>query len=580
MLIGLMKPIEQPRETENRMLENPVLQRELLVNLRMPRAFGLLLIYQLLLAAMVYLAWPSNTLDLTEATGSNRQLVDLVFLGQFVLASLMAPSFTAGAISGEKERETYEMLLASPIRPESIVSGKLIAALTHLAMLVFASLPIVMLCLPLGGVSFYEVIAAYVALISSILAFGMISVACGSFFPRTSSSLVVSYLLILPLALVGVLSWLGMSDYGETRFKLAVTVVPGLAIAIATVLFYIVSARMLYPSYMGSGGKEVVDLETENDNAVGLVINRDQFPDRLFAPPIRDTLMPDGINPIYDKELRSEIFGQGTLMLRMAIQISMMVAMILMAVCLFMYQTLAPWYFCYVVLFNVLVGPVFSAGSVTSERERQTLDLLLTTIITPWQILSGKLISGLRVSSVLTAFLLWPPFLAFIMPSGYWGNWPSFVCYLVIFVLTCLTTATLALFCSTIHRKTSASLITTYTVILLLYLAPPAVSLFAQEYFPDRFSETALTAMTITSPFSANLNIPLNPENLSSPSSTATARYDYALQDFWHFGAYVCVAILINSVLFGIMTWLFYNRWRVANDGPTRTPDSQSPTPA
>ena len=580
MLIGLMKPIEQPRETEHRMLENPVLQRELLVNLRMPRAFGLLLIYQLLLAAMVYLAWPSNTLDLTEATGSNRQLVDLVFLGQFVLASLMAPSFTAGAISGEKERETYEMLLASPIRPESIVSGKLIAALTHLAMLVFASLPIVMLCLPLGGVSFYEVIAAYVALISSILAFGMISVACGSFFPRTSSSLVVSYLLILPLALVGVLSWLGMSDYGETRFKLAVTVVPGLAIAIATVLFYIVSARMLYPSDMGSGGKEVVDLETENDNAVGLVINRDQFPDRLFAPPIRDTLMPDGINPIYDKELRSEIFGQGTLMLRMAIQISMMVAMILMAVCLFMYQTLAPWYFCYVVLFNVLVGPVFSAGSVTSERERQTLDLLLTTIITPWQILSGKLISGLRVSSVLTAFLLWPPFLAFIMPSGYWGNWPSFVCYLVIFVLTCLTTATLALFCSTIHRKTSASLITTYTVILLLYLAPPAVSLFAQEYFPDRFSETALTAMTITSPFSANLNIPLNPENLSSPSSTDTARYDYALQDFWHFGAYVCVAILINSVLFGIMTWLFYNRWRVANDGPTRTPDSQSPTPA
>ena len=94
MLIGLMKPIEQPRETENRMLENPVLQRELLVNLRMPRAFGLLLIYQLLLAAMVYLAWPSNTLDLTEATGSNRQLVDLVFLGQFVLASLMAVSYT------------------------------------------------------------------------------------------------------------------------------------------------------------------------------------------------------------------------------------------------------------------------------------------------------------------------------------------------------------------------------------------------------------------------------------------------------------------------------------------------------
>ncbi len=561
------------------MLQNPVLQRELLVNLRMPRAFGLLLTYQLLLAAMVYLAWPSSTLDLTQATTSNRQLVDLVFLGQFVLASLMAPSFTAGAISGEKERETYEMLLASPILPQAVVSGKLVAALTHLALLIFASLPIVMLCLPLGGVSFYEVVAAYVALIASVLAFGMISVACGSFFPRTSSALVVSYLVILPLALVGVLCWVAMSDYGETRFKLAVTVVPGLAIAIATVLFYIVSARMLYPSDMGSGGKEVVDLENENDNAVGLIIHRDKFPDRLFAPPIRDTLMPDGINPIYDKELRSEIFGQGTLMLRMAIQISMMLAMVLMAVCLFMYQTLAPWYFCYVVLFNVLVGPVFSAGSVTGERERQTLDLLLTTIITPWQILSGKLISGLRVSSVLTAFLLWPPFLAFIMPSGYWENWPSFLCYLTIFCLTCLTTATLALFCSTIHRKTSSSLITTYAVILLLYLAPPAVSLFAKEYFPDRFSETALQTMTVTSPFSANLNIPLNPENLTSHRGLITERYDYALEDFWHFGLYVGVTLLINAVLFGVMTWLFYNRWRVANDGPTRTPDPDPAAP-
>jgi hypothetical protein len=77
-----------------------------------------------------------------------------------------------------------------------------------------------------------------------------------------------------------------------------------------------------------------------------------------------------------------------------------------------------PWYISYVLLFNMLVGPVFSAGSVTSERERQTLDLLLTTIITPWQILWGKLIAGLRVSSVLTMFLLWPVLLACVMVSG------------------------------------------------------------------------------------------------------------------------------------------------------------------
>ena len=130
--------------------ENPVLQRELLVNLRTNRAFVLLAAYQLLLSGVVLLAWPADTvLDLTTNPQSAKQLVDLFFLGQYVIASLMAPSFAAGAITGEKERLTYEMLLASPLRPGAIVLGKMVASLTHLGMLIMASLPIIVLCLPL-----------------------------------------------------------------------------------------------------------------------------------------------------------------------------------------------------------------------------------------------------------------------------------------------------------------------------------------------------------------------------------------------------------------------------------------------
>ena len=42
------------------LVENPVLQRELLVNLRTSRAFVLLLWYQLILEALVYFAWPHD----------------------------------------------------------------------------------------------------------------------------------------------------------------------------------------------------------------------------------------------------------------------------------------------------------------------------------------------------------------------------------------------------------------------------------------------------------------------------------------------------------------------------------------
>jgi ABC-type transport system involved in multi-copper enzyme maturation permease subunit len=539
-------------------LENPVLQRELLVNLRMSRGFVLMLVYQALLAAIVYVAWPQGErLDLSARSEDARKLVNMFFLGQYVLASLMAPSFAAGAITGEKERKTYEMLLASPLRPGAIVLGKTIASLAYLAVLIFSSLPIIMLCLPLGGVSPYEVFAAYLGLIVSVVTFGVIGIACSSYFQRTAASLVVSYLVILPLALAGLLFWFLARNWGGFRLLLTVTLLPGMATAICLALFANTSARLLHPPDVGSEGSEVVDLDQESKNAVGLVIQRDQFPDKLFAPAKRDTLLEDGVNPVYDKEIRSEIFSQGTLMLRIVIQVSMLLAIPLMAFCLYIWPQYAPWYVTYVVIFNMLVGPVYSAGSVTSERERQTLDLLLTTVITPWQILSGKLWAGLRVSSVLTLFLLWPLLLACVMVSSYWNNLPSVGAYTLIVLLTCLNTALLALFCSVVFRKTSTSLMTTYLLIILLYCAPLATIFISRTFYPNRNVSRFIEAASVTSPFVAVSSVPLSMgfERHRDPRSIPS----------WSWmGGYVLFTTLLNALLLALMVWLFNTRWRVA----------------
>lgn len=538
-------------------LENPVLQRELLVNLRTPRGFVLLFFYQAILAALVFFAWPPDTrLDPNQKEA--RALVDMFFLGQYVLASMMAPSFAAGAISGEKERKTYEMLLASPLRPAAIVIGKMVASLTHIGVLVFTSLPIVMLCLPLGGVSLYEVLAAYLALIVSVITFGAISVACSSYFKRTAASLAVSYMLILPLAMLAVLAWWSMRDMdGGFRLLVTVTVVPALGAGISVALLANTSSRLMHPPDVGSEGKEVVDLEQEAQEAVGLVIQRDQFPDRLFAPAKRDDLLEDGANPVYDKEIRSEIFSQGTLMLRLVIQVSMVLAIPLMAVCLYIWADLAAWYICYVMVFNILVGPVFSAGSVTSERERETLDLLLTTTITPWQILWGKLIAGLRVSSVLTMFLLWPVLLACGMVQSYWTNLLSILAYLVIVLLTCLTSAHMALFCSVLFRKTSTSLMTSYLLIILLFCVPIAIQYFALRFFDAHPVTQHIEWVGVSSPFSAAFAVPLNMDLSAEPD-----KIDYG--NWPLFGTYVGFTLVLNALLLVTMIWLFNVRWRVA----------------
>jgi ABC-type transport system involved in multi-copper enzyme maturation permease subunit len=568
------------------LLENPVLQRELLVNLRMVRAFVLLLVYIALLGAVVYVAWPSQEkIDPSRRSEEAQRLVNLFFLSQYVIISLMAPSFTAGTITGEKERQTYEMLLASPMRPAAIVLGKLLAALAHLAVLVFASLPIVMLCLPLGGVSPYEVLATYVAMAASVLLFGMICIAASSYFTRTIASLVVSYLVILPLALLGVLFY--SIPKGPGWLVMMGAIIPAICLSGSFALFTSTSRRLLHPPDVGAEAKDVVDPDLEQKAAVGMVIRSDQFPDKLFAPPKRNDLMADHLNPVYDKEMRSELFGQGTLMLRLVIQLSMFLALPLMAVCLYMKPGWAPWYVSYVVLFNMLVGPVFSAGSITSERERQTLELLLTTTVSPWQILSGKLVSGLRVSCVLTSFLVWPLLLAWLLPPWtYLSDSFTMVWYLAIIVVTSLTTTTLALFCSVIFRKTSVSMMTTYLVLALLFAAPVAVKVFADMLLPavaagHRESgadpRTLIQYGTFTSPLAAAFSLPLNAGsvNADSPSASgmqerrpvgaapgaqpagALPRWMYTVVVFVNFYALLDVALL------GSIVWLFNVRWRV-----------------
>lgn len=547
----------------------------------MNRAFVLLFVYIALLGMVVFAAWPSDTrLDLTEGARQSQaegagppgtRLVNIFFLGQYILMALMTPSFAAGAIAGEKERKTYEMLLASPLHPTAIVMGKLLASLAHLAVLVFASLPIVMLCLPLGGMSLWEVFATYVAMAASVVTFGMISLAASSYFTRTVAALLVSYMIILPLSLMGVLLYTLFETAPVFRLAMLFVIFPAACVVVWVVLMRATSRRLMHPPDVGSDAREVVDVDQEQRAAVGMVIRSDQFPDRLFAPPKRTELMDDGVNPVYDKEMRSELFSQGTLMLRLVIQMSMILALPLMAVFLYVVPRMAPWYTGYVLLFNMLVGPVFAAGAITSERERQTLELLLTTTLSPWQILSAKLYASLRISCVLTSFLVWPLFLAWLLPPWtYLANTPTIIGYVSIIVITCITTGTLGFFCSVFFQKTSTSTMTAYMVVVVLFAVPVAAKLFSDVFFPATPIAVWIENLQFISPFGATFSLPLS---TGAAVQTTAAVVDPTSPDFvaapsilWQYATtagFMLFYTLLNLTMIWTVIRLFKVRWRV-----------------
>ena len=168
----------------------------------------------------------------------------------------------------------------------TILVGKLLtASLTYLVLLILSSLPLMILCFLLGGLLLSEIARAYLVLILAAGTFGLISVACSSFFRRTSSALVVSYLIVLPLSLLCVV--LIRTDDTVMRDWFSIAVLPPWALAIWTVVAILINRRLLRPPDVGSEGKEVVDEEEEMKYAIGVVIDRDLFPDKLFAAPAK-----------------------------------------------------------------------------------------------------------------------------------------------------------------------------------------------------------------------------------------------------------------------------------------------------
>ena len=487
--------------------DNPVLIRELLVTLRAPRSFVMQMLYVCVLGALVFFQWPAGDEGARQVSpGVARTLFDIFFLGQFFLVALMSPTFAAGSITGEKERKTYELLLASPLRPSTILIGKLLSSLSYLVILIVSSLPLMILCYLLGGLLLSEITRSYLVLILSAGTFGLLSVACSSYFRRTSSALVVSYLVILPLAVLCVV--LTRTDNVTARDFVSIAILPPWCLAAWTVLGILINRRLLHPPDVGSEGKDVVDEEEEMKYAIGVVIDRDLFPDKLFAPAKRNDLMPDGTNPVLDKELRSEIFSQGTLMLRVVIQVSMLLSIPLMAVLLFLRSDKAAYYVSYVLTFNLLVGPVFSAGSITQERERQTLSLLLTTLLGPGKIVIAKLVAALRVSTVLTFLLTEQLLLAYILLPELRDRFWTLIVYLLIIATTCLATSTIGLMCSALVRRTSTAMVFTYLSLLLLFVVPIGLEQYLQGM--SSVSIERLAGFTITSPYSAALSVPMH----------------------------------------------------------------------
>ncbi|MFN8375727.1 MAG: hypothetical protein U0694_23005 [Anaerolineae bacterium] len=79
----------------------------------------------------------------------------LLFAGivgiELLLIIFIAPSFTAGSITGERERKTYDLLQTTLMSSPMFVIGKLESALSYVLLLLLSAIPLQSIALRLAA---------------------------------------------------------------------------------------------------------------------------------------------------------------------------------------------------------------------------------------------------------------------------------------------------------------------------------------------------------------------------------------------------------------------------------------------
>lgn len=177
---------------------NPVMVKELRGRMRGMRAFIVLTVYLSLMSAfmaIIYLTFTTfnDNLSSAAAGAAGRLLFTGVVGVEMLLIIFIAPAFTSGAITGERERQTYDLLKTTLLASPSFVVGKLESALSYVLLLLLAAIPLQSLAFLFGGVSQAEVAIAFVILAVTAITLGTIGLYFSAVAPRTLAASIQTY---------------------------------------------------------------------------------------------------------------------------------------------------------------------------------------------------------------------------------------------------------------------------------------------------------------------------------------------------------------------------------------------------
>lgn len=180
---------------KNRWKMNPILKKELMVgsrSIKMSLAIMGMNGFLTLIVIIVMMAAAG------QASFSSYDYSDLIYLFLALgciecgILSLIVPIITSGSISGEREKQTLDIMLTTPVKPFSIAVGKLESAMVVVMMYMISSIPLLAIAFILGGLSWWALLGLIGMMLYLGIYVGSVGIFCSSVVKRSIAATILT----------------------------------------------------------------------------------------------------------------------------------------------------------------------------------------------------------------------------------------------------------------------------------------------------------------------------------------------------------------------------------------------------
>ncbi|MDE6618997.1 MAG: ABC transporter permease [Lachnospiraceae bacterium] len=180
---------------------NPIVKKDLQVTARSMRlswglfAYDVVLVLAFLLALAVIQGESYSYYSDRNIYSYLITLFPVLAVAQVCIVALIAPIITASSISGEKERQTFDIMLTTCMSPFSIVLGKVVSAVIRILFFVAAGMPVMALAFVVGGLAWSSLLYFVLTIILLSVLSGSIGIFCSSICRKSISAVVLSFVI-------------------------------------------------------------------------------------------------------------------------------------------------------------------------------------------------------------------------------------------------------------------------------------------------------------------------------------------------------------------------------------------------